>query len=103
MKKRICLTVDEDVYEGLKNVPRGVSVSEMVSWILRGLIEEVTPGGRSPEEFVKFMDNDPRGKEVRQHIKKTLGPIINPVFDKVDEIADGIKTKIRPKKKVRNV
>jgi hypothetical protein len=99
MKKRICLTVDEYVYEGLKNVPRGVSVSEMVSWFLRGIIEEVTPGGMSPEEFVKLMDNDPRGKEVRQHIKRTLGPILNPVFDKVDEVTDGLKAKIKHKKK----
>ncbi len=103
MKKRVTFTVDKDVVEGLKKVPRGVSVSKMVSWILRGMIEDLTPGGKSPDEFARFMYNDPDGREVIEFMKEKWGPILYPVFDKVDAVTDSLKEKIKPKKRARNV
>lgn len=76
MKKRVSFTVDEDVIERLKKVPREVSISEIVNWVLRAMFEDVKPGGISEEEFIKFMDNDPRGREVRKFLQDKLGPII---------------------------
>jgi hypothetical protein len=40
-KKRVAFSVDEYVYDGLKQVPRGVSVSEIVNWLLRALITDI--------------------------------------------------------------
>ena len=76
MKKRICLTVDEDVLSGLKQIPRGVSISEVVNWVLKAMIEDVKPNGMSEKEFLKYMDNDPRGREVRAYLQDKLGHIV---------------------------
>ncbi len=92
MKKRVTFTVDEDVYEGLKQVPRGVSVSEIVSWLLRAVITDIQ--GMSDEEFKKFMENDPRGKEVRNYLQDKLLPF----FDTVDSGVEKVKKTLKPKK-----
>ena len=92
MKKRVTFSVDEDVFEGLKAVPRGVSVSEIVSWFLRAIITDIQ--GMSDEEFRKFMDSDPRGKEVRKYLQEKLLPVL----DKVDEGVDNVKKTLKVKK-----
>ena len=92
MKKRVTFTVDEDVYEGLKQVPRGVSVSEIVCWLLRAVITDIQ--GMSDEEFKKFMENDPRGKEVREYLQDKLLPF----FDTVDSGVEKVKKTLKPKK-----
>ena len=92
MKKRVTFSVDEDVFEGLKDVPRGVSVSEIVSWFLRAIITDIQ--GMSDEEFRKIMDNDPRGKEVRKYLQEKLLPVL----DKVDEGVDNVKKTLKIKK-----
>src|SRR3990172_7363186 len=84
MKKRVTFSVDEDVFEGLKEVPRGVSVSEIVSWFLKAIITDIQ--GTSDEEFRKFMDNDPRGKEVRKYLQEKLLPVLDKVDDGVDNV-----------------
>ncbi len=94
MKRKLTLTIDEDVYDWLGELPRKVSISEVVTWILRGMIEDVKPGGMSNEEFIKFMDSDPRGKDVRKYLQEKLGPM----FDKVDEGVGKVKKTLKPKK-----
>ncbi len=37
MKKKLNLTIDEDVYYSLDDFPRRVSISEIVTWVLRGM------------------------------------------------------------------
>ena len=39
MKKRVTFTVDEDVFESLRMLPRGMSVSDYVNFMLRGMVE----------------------------------------------------------------
>jgi len=97
MKKRVTFSVDEDVFEGLKEVPRGVSVSEIVSWFLRAIITDIQ--GMSDEEFRKFMDNDPRGKEVRKYLQEKLLPVLDKVDDGVDNVKKTLKIKKEGKQK----
>ena len=92
MKKRVAFSVDEDVYDGLKQVPRGISVSEVVNWLLRALITDIQ--GMPDEEFRKFMENDPRGKEVRNYLQDKLLPF----FDTVDSGVEKVKKTLKPKK-----
>jgi hypothetical protein len=92
MKKRVAFSVDEDVYDGLKQVPRGISVSEVVNWLLRALITDIQ--GMPYEEFRKFMENDPRGKEVRKYLQDKLLPF----FDTVDSGVEKVKKTLKPKK-----
>jgi len=92
MKKRVAFSVDEDVYDGLKQVPRGISVSEVVNWLLRALITDIQ--GMPDEEFRKFMENDPRGKEVRKYLQDKLLPF----FDTMDSGVEKVKKTLKPKK-----
>lgn len=92
MKKRVAFSVDEDVYDGLKQVPRGISVSEVVNWLLRALITDIQ--GMPDEEFRKFMENDPRGKEVRKYLQDKLLPF----FDSVDSGVEKVRKTLKPKK-----
>ena len=92
MKKRVAFSVDEDVYDGLKQDPRGISVSEVVNWLLRALITDIQ--GMPDEEFRKFMENDPRGKEVRKYLQDKLLPF----FDTVDSGVEKVKKTLKPKK-----
>lgn len=103
MKKRVTFTVDEEVYEGLKQIPRGVSVSEIVNWCLRSIIEDLKPNGMSDEEFVNFMDSDPRRREVRLYMKEKLAPIICPTLEAVEAIKNKTKHKLLSKRKLKNV
>jgi len=93
MKKKLTLTIDDDVYEGIKDLPRRVSISEVVSWMLRAMVEDVKPGGMSEDEFIDFMDNDPRGKEVRVYMKEKLGPIIKGANSQLKSVKKAIKAK----------
>lgn len=98
MKKRATFTVDEDVFEELKMVPRGFSVSEFVSFMLKGMLKEISGGvtGKgmmSKEEFEKWINSDPELKKVREAIRESWGPTVYPVVD-------GVKKKLgRPSKK----
>ena len=82
MKKRMCFTVDEDVIEGLRLVPRGVSLSTVVTWVLRAMAEDVKPNGMTEDEFIKYMDSDPEGRAVREYLGEKLGPILKKISRK---------------------
>ncbi len=93
MKKKLTLTIDDDVYGLLGELPRKVSISEVVSWMLRMMVEDLKPNGMSEDEFIDYMDNDPRGREVRQYLKEKLGPIVKNVDAKVGKFKDTIRPK----------
>ena len=57
MKKRATFTIDEDVFERLRMLPRGISVSEFVNDMLKGLVN-VLHVGMTPDEMAEF-ESDP--------------------------------------------
>ena len=92
MKKKLTLTIDDDVYEGIKDLPRRVSISESVSFILRILIEGLK--GKSTDETVKIMTATERDREVMRYLKTKLGP----VFKAEDQMVEKVKGVMRVKK-----
>lgn len=44
MKKRIALSVDEEIFNQLKFIPRGFSVSDFVNLMLKGMVHELKGG-----------------------------------------------------------
>ena len=104
MKKRIALSVDEDIYEQLKFVPRGFSVSDFVSFMLRGMLQEVKNGRIfNEEEFEKWLNSDPELKRIREGIREAWGPTLYPVIDKINTVADKMKAKVGVKIKASKV
>jgi len=104
MKKRATFTVDEDVFEELKFVPRGFSVSEFVSFMLRGMLQELK-GGRvtSQEGFEKWVESDPELKRIREAMREAWGPTVWKAEDKVKEVTENVRKKLGDAKKRKNV
>lgn len=74
MKRKLTLTIDEDVYEGIEELPRKVSVSEMVTWVLKAMIEDVKKGRElNQEEFDKWIESTPEGKDFRERFLDKYG------------------------------
>ena len=60
-KRKLTLSIDPVVYDQLGELPRKVSISEVVSLVLEFMIADVK--GISEEEFLKSVESDPRRKE----------------------------------------
>lgn len=73
-KKKLTLSIDRVVYDQLGELPRKVSISEVVSLVLEFMIADVK--GISEEEFLKSIENDPQRIEVRKYIQGKLGSLI---------------------------
>ena len=80
--KKLTLTIDDEAYEAVGELPRKVSISKITSWLLRAIAEDIKPGGMTEDEFIKYMDNDPEGKVVREYLGEKLGPILRKVSKK---------------------
>jgi hypothetical protein len=93
MKKRICLTIDEDVFRELKFVPRGFSVSEFVSFMLKGMLKEVQGKFHTQKEFEAWVNSDPELKRIREGIKEAWGPSIEKVDSAVEKVKKVVKSK----------
>ena len=75
MKKRLNLTIDDDVYESLGEIPRKVSVSELVNWLLKVFVAELKLGRQmTGDELVELTDDMPGGRDFRRRMKDQYGP-----------------------------
>lgn len=95
MKRRLNLTIDDDVYKQLGELPRKISVSEIVSWTLRSIVESTRPGGMSTDEFREFMLKDEKGREVFNYMHEMLSP----VYDVEEAVTKKVKDICGRKKK----
>jgi hypothetical protein len=97
VKKRVTFTVDEDVYEGLQQIPRGVSVSEIVSWLLKALIEDLKKGRElTQEEFDKWLEGTQEGMDFRDRFIKKYGHLFKRLkyaFNESGKIKKAVKVK----------
>ena len=74
MKKRVTFTVDEDVYNNLQSVPRGVSVSEVINWVLKEMVEDIKKGRElTQEEFDEWIESTPEGRDYRERFLNKYG------------------------------
>ena len=92
MKKKLTLTIDDDVYDSLGELPRKVSISEVVSLFLKAIVADIQ--GISQKELSEYLDGDPRRKEVRDYLREKLGT----TFDRVDSGIEKIKKPLKSKK-----
>ncbi len=99
MKRRLNITIDDDVYDMIKELPRKVSISEVISWFLKSMFEEIKRGGFTQEEFEKWVKSTPEGRDFRKRARQQFGPTIRKVEDKLK----GIKEKVVPQKRKKAV
>ena len=87
MKKRLNLTIDSDLYADLEKLPRKVSVSEFVNFMLKSMMETAKKGRELTQEELDELIEGMGGKELKEKFVETFGPF----FDKFDTWADWMK------------
>ena len=69
------MTIDADVYDELKDLPRKVSLSEIVSWVLKAMLEDIKKGRElTQEEFDEWVESTPEGRDFRERLISNYGP-----------------------------
>ena len=95
MKKRINLTIDADLYDSLNELPRRVSVSEVLSWTLKMVVDEFKMGREMTKpELDAWLQNRPGGRDYQERLREHWGPRI----EKIEGIKKTVKKSITPKK-----
>lgn len=95
MRKKLTLTIDSDVYDMIKELPRKVSISEVVSFVLKAMYQDLKKGRElTQEEMDAWIESSPELKEFRERLQEHWGPGIR----KIDETVEKIKSTVVPKK-----
>ncbi len=96
MRRKLTLTIDAEVYDMIKELPRKVSISEVVSFVLKGLYKELKLGRElRQEEIDRWLESTPEGRDFRERLKEHWGPAIY----KIENTVNGIREKVKPKKR----
>jgi len=91
MKKKITLSIDSDVYEQLDNLPRKVSVSEIVNWVLKAMLQDVKAGKElSSEELREYVRKTKEGSDFLNRYDEHVSPQINKILDELNNIKTAI-------------
>jgi predicted CopG family antitoxin len=86
MRKKITLTIDSDVYDDLEDLPRKVSISEFVNFMLKGYVETFKKGHVLSKEEVDEIVAKMGGEEFRERVRNTF-----PTLDKAVAMAQWVK------------
>ena len=98
MKKRLAITIDEDVLNELEQLPRKVSISEVITWVVKAALQDIKAGRElSAKELQEWMDSTPEGKDFRKRLQEQFGSTV----ERIDNTVEKVKKIIKPKKKMR--
>jgi uncharacterized protein (DUF1778 family) len=95
MKKRLNLTIDDDVYDMIERSPRTVSVSEVVSYVLRAFFQSAKGKVLNDNELQEWIDSDPKLQDFQQRLIEHWGPTVY----KIEDTVKGIKKKVISERK----
>jgi predicted CopG family antitoxin len=91
MKRKITLSIDSDVYDELDNLPRKVSISEVVNWVLKAMLQDVKAGREiSSEELREYARKSKEGNDFLERYDEHVAPKINKILDELDNIKSAI-------------
>jgi hypothetical protein len=100
MKKKITLSIDSDVFDKLKDLPRKVPVSELVNWVLRAMLQDVKKGKElTSEELRAYVKQTPEGRDFLGRFDESLGPKIEHLIEEVNSIKKAIGLDVKGSKK----
>jgi hypothetical protein len=87
MKKKITLSIDSDVYDELDRLPRKPSVSEIVSWVLKVMLQDVKKGRElTKDELNKYMRQTPEGADFQERFQAEYGPKLDHLIEEIETI-----------------
>ena len=92
MRKKLTLTIDPEVYDMIKDLPRKVSISEVVSWVLKSMYQDIKKGRElTQEEFNKWVESTPEGRDFRERYREHWGPSIKKIDETVEKVKKTVK------------
>ncbi len=95
MRKKLTLTIDSEVYDVIKELPRKVSISEVFSYILKAMCQDIKKGGElTDKELQAWIDKNPELKDFQERMIEQWGPRMK----KIDNTIGKIKTAVVPKR-----
>jgi hypothetical protein len=97
MRKKITLSIDPEVYDLIKELPRKVSISEVISWFLKSMLEDIKKGGLSQEEFEKWVMSTPEGRDFRERAREQFGPSVSKMEASIEKLKKTVKPEKRKK------
>ena len=100
--KKITLSLEDDVYEGLQEFPRRVSLSEVASWVIRAAFEDIKAGRElNSKELQDWIDSTPEGKDFRERFVEQWGPGIKKIDETVEKVKKAVYIKKGKKSELR--
>jgi len=94
MKKRMTISIDEDIFNVLQEMPRTVSLSEVITWIVKSTFKEIKAGRElTSEELQDWMDSTPEGKDFRERLKEHWGPTVENLDAGIEKVKKSLKIK----------
>jgi predicted CopG family antitoxin len=91
MKKKITLSIDSDVYDQLNDLPRKVSISELVNWVLKAMLQDVKKGKElTSEELRGYVKQTPEGRDFLERFDETQGPKLEYILNEINKIKKAI-------------
>ena len=95
MKERMTITIDKEIYDFLQELPRKVSISEVLTFVVKAAFKEIKDGRELTDtEFQQWMDSTPEGKDFRERLIEHWGP----TFNKIDSSIEKVKKNVGIKK-----
>lgn len=102
MRKKITLTVDAEMYDLIKDTPMKVSISEVVTWVLKAMVQDMKKGKELTDAELKvWMDSTSEGKEFRERLIAHWGPTVYAIEDGLGKIREKMVSKIKAKGKTK--
>lgn len=98
MRKKITLTIDENVYERLHEMPKEVSLSDVATYFYTVFLEEIKKGRElTDKEMDDLFNRTPEDLALRLRIRKYIKPKTLKIEEKINKIADKITLKNKRK------
>jgi len=98
MRKKLTLTIDSDVYDVIKELPRKVSISEVFSYIMKAMYQDIKKGGElSQDELQAWIDSDPKLRDFQERLIEHWGPGAERIDNAVQQVKKAVTLKKRKK------
>jgi len=104
MKKRLAITIDEDVLSELEQLPRKVSISEVITWVVRAALRDIKSGHKlSAKDLQEWIDSTSEGKDFRERLIEHWGSTIEKIDDGIKNVEQAIRIRKKRDKAVENL
>lgn len=94
MKERMTVTIDKEIYDLLQELPRKVSISEVLTFLVKAAFKEIKEGRELTDtELQQWLDSTQEGKDFRERLIEHWGPTFKKIDDSIVKVKNVTKGK----------